>query len=93
MIVGSVQCECIIYDTHSLKEKRAVLQRVMSRLKQKFNISVAETDFQDLWQRTKISIVTVSSSRKATERELQNALKFLDSFPEIERTITDIDWL
>lgn len=93
MIVGSVQFECIIYDTHSLKEKRAVLQRVMTRLKQKFNISVAETDFQDLWQRSKISIVTVSSSRKATERELQNALKFLDSFPEIERTITDIDWL
>ncbi|MBR8646293.1 DUF503 family protein [[Brevibacterium] frigoritolerans] len=85
--------ECIIHDTHSLKEKRAVLQRVMTRLKQKFNISVAETDFQDLWQRTKISIVTVTSSRKATERELQNALKFLDSFPELERTITDIDWL
>ncbi|MBT2665767.1 DUF503 family protein [Bacillus sp. ISL-4] len=93
MIVGSVQCECIIHDTHSLKEKRAVLQRVMTRLKQKFNISVAETDFQELWQRTKITIVTVTSSRKATERELQNALKFLDSFPELERTITDIDWL
>ena len=93
MIVGAVECECIFYDTHSLKEKRAVLQRVMTRLKQKFNISIAETDFQDLWQRTKISMVSVSSSRKATERELQNALKFLDSFPEIERTITETDWL
>ncbi|MFB5281485.1 DUF503 domain-containing protein [Peribacillus sp. Hz7] len=93
MIVGAVLCECIIYDAHSLKEKRAVLQRVMSRLKQKYNISVSETDYQDLWQRTKLAIVTVSSSRKATERELQNALQFLDSFPEIERTITDIEWL
>ena len=40
-----------------------------------------------------IAIVTVSSSKKATERELQNALHFLDSFPELERTITDIEWL
>lgn len=93
MIIGAVLCECLIQDAHSLKEKRAVLQRVLTRLKQKFNISVAETDYQDLWQRTKIAIVAVSSSQKATERELQNALHFLDSFPELERTITDIEWL
>ncbi len=41
----------------------------------------------------KISIVAVTSSKKSTERELQNALDFLDSFPELERTITDIEWL
>jgi len=93
MIVGSAECECIIYDAHSLKEKRAVLQRIISRLKQKFNISVAEVGYQDLWQRSAIAIVTVSSSRMATERELQNALQFLDSFPEIERTLTNIEWL
>nr|WP_199880802.1 DUF503 family protein [Bacillus massiliglaciei] len=92
-MIGSIQCEMMIHNAHSLKEKRAVLQRIITRLKQKYNISVAETDFQDLWQRTKIAIVTVSSSRKATERELQNALQFLDSFPEIERTITDMEWL
>jgi uncharacterized protein len=93
VIIGSAECECIIHDAHSLKEKRAVLQRVMTRLKQKFNVSVAETGHQDLWQRAKIAIVTVASARLATERELQNALQFLDSFPELERTITDIEWL
>jgi uncharacterized protein len=93
MMIGVAACECIIYDAHSLKEKRAVLQRIITRLKQKFNVSVAEVEFQDVWQRTKIAIVTVTSSRVSTEQELQNALKFIDSFPEIERTITDIDWL
>lgn len=68
MIVGSAEFECIIYDAHSLKEKRAVLQRIISRLKQKFNISVAEVGYQDLWQRSALAIVTVSSSRMATER-------------------------
>ena len=77
----------------SLKEKRAVLQRILTRLKQKLNVSVSEIDFQDTWQRTKIAIVVVSSAHISTEAELQKALDFLDSFPEIERTITNIEWL
>jgi uncharacterized protein len=93
MIIGVAECECMIYDAHSLKEKRAVLQRILSRLKQKFNVSVAEVGFQDMWQRTKIAIVVVTSTRVTTEHELQNALKLIDSFPEIERTITEIEWL
>ncbi|MDQ0270184.1 uncharacterized protein YlxP (DUF503 family) [Cytobacillus purgationiresistens] len=63
------------------------------RLKQRYNVSAAEVDFQDTWQRTKIAITAVSSAKHATELELQNALKLIDSFPEIERTITDMDWL
>lgn len=93
MIIGTAVCECIIYDAHSLKEKRAVLQRILTRLKQKYNVSVSEVDHQDVWQRTKIAIAVVTQARVSTEKELQNALKFIDSFPEIERTITDIKWL
>ncbi|MEH7082061.1 DUF503 family protein, partial [Neobacillus drentensis] len=69
MIIGAAECECIIYDAHSLKEKRAVLQRILTRLKQKFNVSVAEVGFQDVWQRTKIGIVVVTSTRVNTEHE------------------------
>ncbi|MBB6443884.1 DUF503 domain-containing protein [Bacillus benzoevorans] len=93
MIVGLAACECMIYESQSLKDKRAVLQRIMTRLKRKFNVSVAEVDFQDTWQRTKIAIVVVASARVPAESELQHALKYLDSFPEIERTITDIEYL
>lgn len=93
MIVGLLTCECLIYDAHSLKDKRAILQRIQTRLTQKYNVSVAEVDFQDLWQRTKFAIATVSTAKVAAERELQHALKLIDSFPEIERTITDMEWL
>lgn len=93
MICGLAAFECIIYDAHSLKDKRAVLQRVMTRIKQKYNVSVAEVDFQDTWQRSKLAIAVVASAHKAADKELQNALKFIDSFPEMERTITDIEWL
>jgi len=93
MIIGLMTVECIIYDAHSLKEKRAVLQRIMTRLKQKFNISISEVEYQDTWQRTKLAIVTVASVRVSAEGVLQQTQQFIDSFPEIERTITDIEWL
>ncbi len=92
-MIGYAEFEIIIPDVHSLKEKRAVLQRIMTRLRQKYNVAVAEVDFQDLWQRAKLAVVTVSSSRTASEKELQRIFRFVDSFPEIERTITDIEWL
>jgi uncharacterized protein YlxP (DUF503 family) len=56
-------------------------------------VSVSEVDYQDVWQRTKIAIATVASARVSAEVELQHALQLIDSFPEIERTITDIEWL
>ncbi|MGM7635799.1 DUF503 domain-containing protein [Bacillus sp. Hm123] len=92
-MIGCVKVEYVIHESHSLKEKRAVLQRTITRLKQKLNVSVAETNHQDVWQRTQLTIVTVASSKQATERELENALKFLDSFPEWERLMTSYEWL
>lgn len=77
----------------SLKEKRSILKRTMTRVKQKYNVATAETGHQDVWQLTKISLVTVASSRQATERELNHALNFLDSFPEWERLNTTFEWL
>ncbi|MEO4053479.1 DUF503 domain-containing protein [Solibacillus sp. CAU 1738] len=79
------EVEFIIQTAHSLKEKRAVLQRMMTRTKQKFNVSVAEIDHQDVWQRTRLAIVTVASSKEAADREMTRALHYLDSNPEWER--------
>jgi uncharacterized protein len=92
-MIGYLRCECIIYNANSLKEKRAVLQRVLTRLRQRFNVSVAETNFQDLWQRTEISIVATSSTKVICEKELNRALQLIDSFPEIEAAHTEIEWL
>lgn len=91
-MIGYVDCECIIYDSQSLKDKRAVLQRVLTRIKQKYNVSISEIDFQDMWQHTKFGIVAITSSKVQTEKELNNVLNFIDSFPEIERTVTTFEW-
>ncbi len=91
-MIGFIRCECLIYNAQSLKEKRMVLQRILTRLKQRYNVSVSELDYQDLWQRTEIGIAAVASSRAAAEKELERALKMIDSYPEIERAQTSYEW-
>ncbi|WP_332690307.1 DUF503 domain-containing protein [Halalkalibacter lacteus] len=93
MIIGFVRLELLIYDAQSLKEKRSVLKSIQTRVKQRFNLSVAETDHHDVWQRAELTMVTVSNDRAVCERELQKALALIDGEPDAERTITDYEWL
>ncbi|MBM7552707.1 DUF503 domain-containing protein [Thalassobacillus pellis] len=91
-MILSAEVECFIYNAQSLKEKRSVLKRVITRLQNEYNISVSEMDHHDLWQRTVIGIVTISNDRVQAERLIQQTLAFIDSFPEIERTDTSVEW-
>ncbi|MHA6251255.1 DUF503 domain-containing protein [Oceanobacillus sp. CAU 1775] len=87
------EVECFFYEGTSLKAKRSILKRLFSKLTNDHNVAVAELDFQDLWQRTKIGIVTVSSSGVHAEKVIQRTLQIVDSFTELERTITNIEEL
>ncbi|EAO52183.1 Hypothetical cytosolic protein [Bacillus thuringiensis serovar israelensis ATCC 35646] len=68
------------------------MQRVLTRVKQRYNVAVSEVGHQDVWQRTEIAIVSVSSNRVICEKEMNRVLEYIDSFPEIERTITQLEW-
>ena len=59
--------------SQSLKDKRAVLKSLKDRLHQRFNISVAETAHQELWQRAEITAAVVSTDRRHAESVLQEA--------------------
>ncbi len=87
------EVECMLYEGNSLKEKRSLIKRIIAKLRNEFNVSIAELDYHDLWQRTKLGIVTISNERDFSEKIIQRALDVLDSFPEIERTITNIERL
>lgn len=93
MIVLYAEVECFMYDTHSLKDKRSVIKKLMAKIRRDFNVSIAEADFQDLWQRTKFAIVTVANEKKQAEKVMDQVLKVIDFEHELERTITKIDRL
>ncbi|EOY6139784.1 DUF503 domain-containing protein [Listeria monocytogenes] len=92
-MIQSVVSEFFMQEPQNLKEKRAILKRIITRAKQKFNISIAETDYQDLWQRAEVSFAVVSSSHIQVEKEAREVLAFLDSFPEWERAETVMEKL
>jgi len=70
MVVGLLSVELHIGGARSLKEKRFVLSGLKQRLRGRFNVSVAEVEFQDLWQRAGLAVVAVGSSRAQVDREL-----------------------
>ena len=59
MFVGAYRIELLFPESRSLKAKRSVMNRLKSRLS-KLNLSVAEVDGQDLWQRTVLGAAAVS---------------------------------
>ncbi len=87
------EVECFLYEPQSLKQKRSVIKKIITRIQNDYNIAVSEIDYQDLWQRTLIGLVTISSDKIQAERVIDQALKLIDSFPEIERATTNKEWL
>jgi uncharacterized protein YlxP (DUF503 family) len=70
--IGVIIFELRLDDAHSLKDKRHYIKSLKDRLRGKFNVAVAEIDYQDLWQRGLIACVTVSASKPHAEQVLQN---------------------
>jgi uncharacterized protein YlxP (DUF503 family) len=69
--IGVLTLEIRVENSHSLKEKRHVVKSLKERLRHKFNVSVAEIDYQDLWQRALVAAVTIASDKAHGERVLQ----------------------
>jgi len=63
--------ELQLSESHSLKDKRHTVKSLKDRLRSKLNVAVAEIDYQDTWQRSLISAVTVSSDHTRAEQTLQ----------------------
>jgi len=70
--VGVLTLELRLENSHSLKDKRHVVQGLKERLRNKFNVAVAEIDYQELWQRAAVAAVTVSSDRGHAEKVLRS---------------------
>jgi uncharacterized protein YlxP (DUF503 family) len=70
MPIGLLTLEIHLPCAHSLKEKRLVLRKIKDRLRARFNVSVAELDHQELWQRSVVGVVAISSDQQNLETVL-----------------------
>ena len=78
-------------ESGSLKAKRAELNAVKARLRDRCGASVAEVDHQDTWQRSTLAVAVTGRSAAACEEAADGVCRLLDaSFPEgvrVERRV------
>lgn len=79
MVIGSLTVSMHIPESHSLKEKRQVVQSVVARLRRTFNIAVAEVADQDTWQLATIGIACVSGEARHADEMCQKVLRHLEN--------------
>src|SRR5579863_2545451 len=73
VVIGLLRVEVHYPESGSLKTKRFTLQSVTTRLRRQFNVSVAEVEYQNLWQRSVLAVVTVNTDRKHADSALSKA--------------------
>jgi len=75
MPVGLLTLELHIPDAQSLKDKRQVVRSLKDRLRRHFNVAVAELEYQEVWSRAIIGVVTLSNAEQHVEESLQLVLE------------------
>ncbi len=94
MIIGSLTIQLRLPLAHSLKDKRSVVKSVIAKLRNEFNVSVAEVAEQDRWQTAVIGVASVSSDARYTREQLQAVVNWVyDNRPDVELTTTEIELL
>ncbi|ACO85807.1 MULTISPECIES: DUF503 domain-containing protein [Clostridium] len=82
MIIGTAKIHLYANWVHSLKEKRMIAKSVISKTKNKFNVSIAEVEMQDVHQSIVIGIACVSNSTKQADSIIQNVVNYIEGNTE-----------
>jgi uncharacterized protein YlxP (DUF503 family) len=79
MVVGVCQLRMIINGVSSLKEKRGVARRIIARVKNKFPVSIAEVEDNDLWKSLVIGFCMVGNDRSFVNSWLDKTIDFIEN--------------
>lgn len=93
MVVGLCTVEIYLDGAMSLKEKRQILKSVLEKIKRRFNVSAAELDQHDLWQRSTVAFACVSNSSRRSHQILSAVIEFLEKHGRIQIISCQIEML
>ncbi|MCS6896376.1 MAG: DUF503 domain-containing protein [Nitrospira sp.] len=93
MVVGLCTVELYLAESRSLKDKRQVLHSLKDRLRSSFNVSVAEVDGQDLWQKAVLAVACVANESGHVNSVLEQALNVIKAVPVVEIVRTQFEVL
>ena len=84
MIVGLLTLQLHLPEANSLKSKRSVIKSLKDRIRNKYNVSIAEIDMHDLWQRSILVAACVANEKKVVNQVLEGVRKTVLSMPSAE---------
>ncbi len=84
MIVGSLRVRLLVRDSHSLKDKRQVVRSIKDRLRNAFNVSIAEVDAEDHRQMIVLGLAMVANEARAVKEGFEQILAALRAHPVAE---------
>ena len=94
MVIGACKVVLFIPGNQSLKGKRHVIKSITQRVKNKFNVSIAEVDEQDLWQKSTLGVSYVSNDPSHVNEVLSKVVEFIeDSHSEAQLSDYEIEIL
>lgn len=93
MFVGLLHLELRIAESHSLKEKRQVVQSLIETTRRRFNASVAEVDHLDAWQMAGVGVACVANERRHLDQVLAKIESHVESDPRVEIVRSGIEIL
>ncbi len=78
MHVGVCVIDLRLPGNGSLKGKRSVVKSIVTRVTREFNVSVAEVDQQNVWQRAVLGVACVSSSASYAHGQLERVVQWIE---------------
>lgn len=78
MIVATCEVTLQLEGVFSLKEKRSIVKSILSRIRNQFNLAVAEVDHQDVWQTAVIGMATVGNDTRYLHGLLEKAVNWIE---------------
>ncbi|MEZ4753920.1 MAG: DUF503 domain-containing protein [Bdellovibrionota bacterium] len=91
--IGLLMVDLHIPGAHSLKDKRMVIKSAKQRIRNEFNVSVAELGEQDKWQRALLGIVMLSGDKRFVEAALSKIKDRLNTLERARLIDSNIQWL
>ncbi len=86
MIIGTLEIRLYASWVHSLKEKRMIVKSLTSKVRNQFNVSVAEVEDQDIHQSIVLGIACVAGNNALADSIMEHVITFIENNTEAEIT-------
>jgi uncharacterized protein YlxP (DUF503 family) len=91
VVVGTGKIMLRIHGCRSLKEKRRVVKPMIRQMQNHFNVSVAEVDAQDIYQKAEIGFALIGVDRRIVNAKIDKIFNWIESLGLAEVVNCDME--